>query len=522
MAIPEYSPSLVGIYFHSASLLFLNQKLKENPGFALDLQKYFRLFSEKINTIFPRLPIYSNWESLNKILEGSGISSEYLSHTDEVDFLKSLLPKLPIARSEIPEWDEVCFLYFSGIAPLLDTQLTEKIWSRHKQFLSQYSYSENLPDGIVPKILTREFLLTIPEKVPGSVHDFFLKNINQYDIEIFFQKPDLRQMRLNLIANNPRSIDLIQNLIDLDSNLPYEKLEKTLRANPQWFRSGPSYIEIEIYRGCQSKCTFCPRQHGFVSEEIVQIDPQILTKIANEMKSFPTNYTACFGGLGEPLLHPNWTGMAKIILPSTQVEELIVETALTIEPDLLTRNLKEFSTDELEKIGWIINLTTWKQDRYKSMYGKDEFAKVKENIRVLTEMVPKKNISIQLIKMLEVEDEVESYFNTVEGMGLNVVFQKYNTFAHRMPEKRVSDLTPLQREFCWHLARDLYINADGDVSICRQVPNQKLSSDSNIGQKSLKEIWSEGQKSFSASFLGNHQGTGAPCLQCDEWYTFNA
>jgi radical SAM protein with 4Fe4S-binding SPASM domain len=92
-----------------------------------------------------------------------------------------------------------------------------------------------------------------------------------------------------------------------------------------------------------------------------------------------------------------------------------------------------------------------------------------------------------------------------------------------LEEKRVSDLTPLKREFCWHLARDLYIHANGDVAVCKQVVNDpKIRSLGNIKTQTFEDIWNKSQSIFQESILGNHHKTGLPCLQCDEWYTFNS
>ena len=87
-----------------------------------------------------------------------------------------------------------------------------------------------------------------------------------------------------------------------------------------------------------------------------------------------------------------------------------------------------------------------------------------------------------------------------------------------MPEKRVSDLTPIKRDFCWHLNRDLYITSDGSVTICKQELQNKIG---NLHSDSIFSIWEKGMKTFSNSLHGNHDKINAPCLTCDEWYTFN-
>ena len=53
--------------------------------------------------------------------------------------------------------------------------------------------------------------------------------------------------------------------MNVNPNMEYRELFDNILANPNGFRLAPSYIEMELYRGCESACTFCPRQ--FISNE---------------------------------------------------------------------------------------------------------------------------------------------------------------------------------------------------------------------------------------------------------------
>lgn len=172
-----------------------------------------------------------------------------------------------------------------------------------------------------------------------------------------------------------------------------------------------------------------------------------------------------------------------------------------------------------QKITWIVNLTTRNQEKYNSLYGKKDLNRVLSNLEQLGKIFPKNRIYLQFLKIQEVEDEVEVWVDETEKQGYGVILQKYNRYAGLMPEKRVTDLTPIQREFCWHLNRDLYVNSDGTVSVCKQAPGKVFG---NLHKETLMQIWQKGLPSFANSLNGKHETTGAPCLNCDEWYTFNA
>lgn len=510
----DYNPSFAVVYLDNFSIQFLSQNFK------LEMWEEFlnRLFQ-----VFPEIQIHINTNSiLSEKINSSSLKNKLKIHEEvskEHEFLLKLGQLLPESKFKDPDWDEVCFLYFTGISPLLDSHLTEKAWNRHKNFFSQYSYSENLPQGLTPTIITREFLTSLPDTLATDVHSFFLKNINQYDVDIFFQAPDLRQLRLDFRLASYRSLTLIQGLLSL-GEISYENLLPKLKGNPELFRSAPSYLEWEIYKGCELKCTFCPREFvdttndgSFVSLDDVK---KTISKLNAELTS---PITISLTGNGEPLLHPEFQSVIKEILKLNVLSELIIESALYTNTESLLSLINSLDPLEKEKLCIIVNVTTLKPEMYKSLYGKSELENVLKTVDILAEILPSKSLHVQMIKMKEVEEEIDPYFTFFEKKGINIILQKYNTFANKLPERRVSDLTPIHRDFCWHLVRDLSVSVDGSVSICKQNLTEVIG---NLYTESIQDVWQKGLDFFKYSFKGDHGKIPAPCLNCDEWYTFNA
>ncbi|MCB1178037.1 MAG: spiro-SPASM protein, partial [Leptospiraceae bacterium] len=257
-------------------------------------------------------------------------------------------------------------------------------------------------------------------------------------------------------------------------------------------------------------------------KEKKEISPDIYKKAIREFEeTFQFPLTVCLGGLGEPLLHSSFLEFIDVALDYTYLEKIYIETALYPNIDKLLDYLGKLDESEKAKVQFIINISTLDLEKYKSLYNPKDIGleEILKKIDKLISVLGKDSVYVQMIKMKEIESEIESYFNTWEEKGVKIILQKYNSFAKKLPERRVSDLTPIQRDFCWHLARDLYLNYDGKVSICKQDIKKELG---DLNKESILEIWNRGKENFQNSFSGKHDLLPSPCLDCDEWYTFNA
>ncbi|AOP32954.1 spiro-SPASM protein [Leptospira tipperaryensis] len=507
----------------SHSAVFLNsetvtllQSLSPN-----ERENLFRLSLLNLSRVLPDSTVFFNhWPFGENEITFNSLNIQILENLKEDVFLKKVAENLLDSRTGDPDWDDASFFYFSGLFPCLDETLTKELYERHDRYLSQYSYSENLPAGIVPAILSREFTNSLPETIKTSAQEYLLKNINHYDVEIFYHAPDLRQYRLDFSLKNRRSLNLVRGFLKTKEDWSYQEILPWITSHPEVFRTGPSYLELEVYRGCELSCTFCPRQFGTNDQDGTFLAPNFLENLLKQQEaSFSNEYSVCFGGMGEPLLHPQFAELVKRTASFSLLQELMIETALYSDLNPILESLEKLPSEEKEKITWIVNLTTRNPEKYKNLYGKKELEKILSNLEKLEKIFPKNQIHLQFLKIKEAEDEVEAWVDETERQGYGVILQKYNRFAGLMPEKRVTDLTPIQREFCWHLNRDLYVNSNGTVSICRQSSGKEFG---NLHKENLIDIWQKGLPSFSNSLNGKHEATGAPCLTCDEWYTFNA
>ncbi len=494
-----------------------------------DFLELFETTLEKLSKSFKGFPVYVNfWPGTqsegNITVQKLGYSKFLILKSEsEPDFMKNVTEQLPPSRTGDPDWDETSFLVFEGFAPLLDSNLTTEIVGRHDTFLAQYSYSENLPPGIVPRILSREFVRSLPPDYKGLTQDFLAKNINHYDTEIFYSSPDLRQWRLDFSVKDLRSKRLVTSFLDHKKDWKYTEILPHLLSNSQIFRSAPSYYEIEVYRGCEYECVFCPRQNLNAADDGKVMEWELLDSILSQAENdFGVGYSVCFGGLGEPTLHPKIGDLVKRAVQSPRLKELFIESALYSDLESLKKGILDSKEEDRKKISLIVNLTTRDRQVYTKLYGKDRLEKVLLNLEEISRILPKSSIHLQFLKIAEIDSELDSWYEETQKSGYEIILQKYNSYADKLTQRRASDLTPLGREFCWHLSRDLYVNADGTVSICKQTPASSSHSLGNLKTETLASIWKKGNPHFANSANGEHEKIPSPCLTCDEWYTFNA
>jgi spiro-SPASM protein len=119
--------------------------------------------------------------------------------------------------------------------------------------------------------------------------------------------------------------------------------------------------------------------------------------------------------------------------------------------------------------------------------------------------------------MHENEDDLEHFFRHWKETLGNVIIQKYDDFCGRLPERKVTDLSPVKRIPCWHIKRDVTVMLDGRVLLCREDTAAEHIL-GNIFQEKLEAIWGRGE-----DYYRRHLSSSYPniCTKCDEYYTFN-
>ena len=251
-----------------------------------------------------------------------------------------------------------------------------------------------------------------------------------------------------------------------------------------------------------------------------QLESELVQKLCDDIarNALPGDVSVARGGQGEPLLHPGFRDAVESLSELPQVTRVFVETfGMDLTEDVL---IDLAALPMAAKISIIVRLNTLQQDRYRKMYGVDRLADVLAALERLAAKDYPFERFVEVQRLRDNEDELDAFFERFDKGPVGIILQKFNSYARRLNERRASDLTPMMRDFCWHLARDLYLIADGRVPICKQDPFGEQPT-LDFRALSVSEIFAQTLPHHAASVRGEHERIPMPCMQCDEWYTFN-
>ncbi len=425
---------------------------------------------------------------------------------DDVEFWKDMFAR---TGSE-----HLCKIYAGS--PFLDASIIQEMITLHLNYLAEFTFSENLPAGFSCEVVSKELITAIPDLHEKTLPlaQVIKSNLNHFDIEIYYKDPDIRDKRISFLANSRRDVRVMENIYHLTSSIPaYDAVKGIIEKHPEVLHTGPSYLEIELTGRCDLDCLFCYR--NFLKQHHGDMEKDLISLILEQMKSFNLPYTICFGGSGEPLMHSKFYEILSMAGSDPLVESIIVETnGLYADANYRTHLMNDGG-----KIKTIVNMNGMNTDTYARLHGMDCFEQVHKNILGLSEAAVGR-VFIQIMKINETEPFLDTYYDYWEKLKIPIILQKQNTFLGRIEDRRYSDLSPLDRIPCWHLQRDLYITAEGNVAFCKQDVDG-TGSWAVLPSATLQEVWEKKKAAFINDYRKQYPAD-PDCASCDEWYTFNA
>jgi spiro-SPASM protein len=425
---------------------------------------------------------------------------------------------LKVLQEESKGYDGLIYVF--GDCPFLDPSLAKIMLENHKRYFAEYTFADGYPYGLAPEIVqvqileALEQLLEDPQQ-PIERDSFFTlisKDINAFDLETELSPLDLRYLRVSLTTDTRRN-RLLCTALNQEHPRKAEDVLSILQSKPEILRTLPAYLSIQITEKCPQECSFCP--YPVYGEGAVHRDGfmalESFSHLIEEGVRFCEDLTVGVSLWGEPAYYPDFPALCRILSTYPSVKLVVETSGVGWNQDVL-ENCKQILGD---RVSWIVDLLTNQQDVYERLRGKG-FEESRQTAETLLRLFPKTTY-IQALRMEETEEGLEQFYRKWKERTPNLIIQKYDYFSGLLPQRKVTDISPLHRFPCWHLKRDLYVLLDGSVPLCRE-DIQKTFIGGNLFQEGIETIW----KRMDAVYREHIEGKYRPlCEKCDEYYTYN-
>ncbi|MCL2194264.1 MAG: spiro-SPASM protein, partial [Treponema sp.] len=431
----------------------------------------------------------------------------------------------------------------------LDPVLAGKLAERHLRYAAEYSYADGWPYGLAPELLspgTAAILAKILGDDGGPVgrdalFSVIQKDINAFDIETEISSVDLRCHRISLCADSRRNLLLLRRFTGFngaEAEIPdTAAVERIMAEKPECLRTLPTFYPIQVFGGCPQACSYCPwptTSDSQVTERRDFMKTGQFETLLEKIVAFSGDGVIDLSLWGELSLHPQKLELVEMVLRRSELALVIETSGVGWKKEELeqiagfVRNAPPRHMAFPSALSWIVSLDAADPARYKEIRGAG-FAEANDCAKKLLSLFPK-DTYVQAVRMEGAEDDIERFYRSwKESASANVIIQKYDDFCGMLPRKQASDLSPVQRQPCWHLMRDMPILIDGTVSLCKQqICRQRQSEAITLGNAftdALETIWERGQRHYDVQASVAVAKAGAKydplCEKCDEYYTYN-
>ncbi len=441
--------------------------------------------------------------------------------------------------------------------PFLNRKLTEEICAEHTKYQAEYTFADGYPYGVAPEALDKgaaaivsslcksdsRFMKKSEENMSrDTVFSLLSIDINSFEIETVIAENDYRLLRLEFECSSKINFLACRNLFSLlspengkISDFDLESLCGRAASSPDVLKTVPAFYNIQISSRYNHALCYEP--------PLPKMDDMSLDDFKNLLENisrFSEKAVISLSAFGEPLLHKDFFDFVSEALKYPEFS-LLIETDGT----LLTAELAEkISGIENSKgrIDWIILIDAVEKSLYAEIHGcgEDDFSKALDAVGILERFFPN-HAYPQMVRMKANERELEQFYrfwkNPDSPAKGNFIIQKYNSFCGILGDEKSADLSPLERNPCWHLRRDFTVLADGSVPECicqfktkilgnvfdkeKQENGGKAScaeDDSNFGGSCIERVWRKFDGNLNEQISKNYSGC---CRSCDEHYTFN-
>lgn len=440
------------------------------------------------------------------------------------------------------------FVVFADAASaFLDLPLAKRLIQNHVEYKAEYTFADGYPAGFAPEILDCGALKIIEElsrtvsaeagkkSVSGALYgaasdspifEVIKGDVNSFEIETEISSFDYRLLRLNFVCSDKLRLEAAKNLCALlkekNPALLEADTEKTgednvlavsdlARESVGVLKTFPAYYQIQI---CDSAALADSGDSG----ESAFMPYERFETLADSLKAVSGNAVVSLSLFGEAALHPDLNRFIKKLL------SLNLTPLIEIGGEHLSAALERLSAlDDAASSRLIVIalLDAFTEQTFAHFHKGLSLSEAVASLEKLAGLFPE--TYAQFTRVKKNEAELEGFYRFWSDKNSptrgKLIIQKYDDFCGALPDEKTADLSPVVREPCWHLRRDMEILIDGSVPVCREtLMQQSPEIVGNVFAEKIGDVWSRKDARLASHIKKDYPGI---CGKCDEYYTFN-
>lgn len=479
------------------------------------------------------------------------IGAQKIITLSKLNKVSDLLSQM-VLEAQKNEADYVIFAYNDN--PFLNVNLTQKLIEYHTNYHAEYTFADGFSKGFAPELIHTGTLSILAELSKNDknlndkslqtisrdcIYNLIKTDINAFEIETVLSEQDFRLLRFNFDAENKLNYQtclnlyekIKQNKVDLD-NCDANKINLIASKTLEVLKTIPSFYNIQIADKCLGKCIYCPYPKAFKEKNKIEVSQsnnimnyENASKLIDQIADFSEEAVISLSLWGESFYNPDIYKIIEKIL-SYKGLSVFIETDGLLISDEVCNKLKEISNKNYEhhnkwpQVMIAVSIDAFSDSVYKKIRGtSNSISNVVDVVQKLNQIFPG-TVYPQFVRMNANEEELEQFFRYWKEQenpsGGEFIIQKYDNFANYLKDEKTADLTPIERNVCWHLRRDMNILTNGDVVLCKEYLLENVIG--NVFTDSLKTIW---EKSNNLVQQHIENKIDKKCGDCDEFYTYN-
>ena len=431
--------------------------------------------------------------------------------------------------------------------PFIDEKLTKSLLDSHFDFKSEYTYADGYPYGFAPEVIDSgalnilcELSQTTKEKEGNApvnkdcIFSFLKSDINSFEVESVLAEDDYRLFRYNFCCDKKENFIACKKLFELTEGKNLTVNEKCLLAvkSTDILQTVPGFYNFQIASKCSGTCSFCPypscyknKFNGEAKDSSDLMKYEDFCKAVDEIYELSENAVISLSLWGECFYHPELLKFVEKVLSYKSLSVFIETDGLNVNEEICN-SLKKITdkaeprTNGYEKIYFAVSMDAFTAETYSKLHNlpQEMFEKCVKSVSLLKTVTDE--VYPQFVRMNDNENELESFYRywneQSNPSGGKLIIQKYDSFSGLLPDYKPADLSPVERNVCWHLRRDLCILNNGDSPLCKEFLFNNITG--NVFKEGIEKVWQKTKEAVKQHLENNYC---KECKVCDEYYTYN-